>query len=163
MRDRACDRPLAGICSGVALQDKVGCKVDSARSSKTLSTVKRVFSYLLAVLEPSSKPSTLPALQYTISQHAGQSSKDMFCAHGHDFGARNGRHQQRCALKRTTADNQGKIEVRLPPRAVQVLTERLRQNATLTSLDLSSNPLKSEGASYISKVRQTTLKGLGSS
>lgn len=35
---------------------------------------------------------------------------------------------------------------------MKVLTERLRKNATLTSLDLSSNALKSEGASCIAQV-----------
>lgn len=34
----------------------------------------------------------------------------------------------------------------------KVVAERLRKNATLTSLDLSSNALKSEGASYIAEV-----------
>lgn len=34
----------------------------------------------------------------------------------------------------------------------KVLAERLRKNATLTSLDMSSNPLKNEGASYMAQV-----------
>lgn len=37
--------------------------------------------------------------------------------------------------------------------SVKMLAERLHKNATLTSLDLSSNPLTSEGASYIAQVR----------
>lgn len=40
-------------------------------------------------------------------------------------------------------------------RWMKVLMERLRTNATLTSLDLSSNPLKSEGASYIAQVSRS--------